>query len=63
MFKVTLTESDLQSLTRFCRIAMIGKYRDRRQWISRTAYKSCLKEIRQAKEGKDGRPNFHIAPN
>lgn len=50
MFQVRLTETDLQSLTRFGRIALIGKYRDRQQWISRTAYKSCLREIRQAKE-------------
>ena len=56
MFKVTLTESDLQSLTRFGRIAMIGKYSDRRQWISRTAYRSCLREIRQAK-GYNVRPS------
>lgn len=63
MYKVKLNETDLQTISRFGRIAMIGKYSDRRQWVSRTAYKSCLKEIRQAKEGKDGRPNFHIAPN
>ena len=50
MFKVTLTESDLQSLSMFGRIAMIGKYSDRRQWVSRPAYKTCLREIRQAKE-------------
>ena len=55
MFQVKLTEPEVHNLTRFGRIAMIGKYRSRRQWISRTAYKSCLREIRQAKVGKDGK--------
>lgn len=50
MFQVKLTELEVHNLSYQGRIALIGKYRDRRQWISRTAYKSCLREIRQAKE-------------
>lgn len=50
MYKVKLNETDLQTISRFGKLAMIGKYSHRRQWVNMNAYRICLRERRRMKE-------------